>query len=107
MRHNSRSRTGLFTALWLFIAFVSVVDGVLAVRFRHLIEPMELNPFGRALIAANEGQVWALVIVKFLGTIAACAALLIIERKHPAVGLAVACGVASLQLCLLLFLFLW
>jgi hypothetical protein len=107
MRHHFRSRAGLFAALWLFIAFVSVVDGVLVLRFRHLIETMELNPFGRALIAANGGRVWALLIVKFLGTIAACAALLVIQRKHHALGFAVACGVASLQLCLLLFLLLW
>src|SRR5262245_29434386 len=48
----------LFIALWLFVIFVSVFDGYLAIRFRDDLHKYELNPLGRMLIQLNGGQVW-------------------------------------------------
>jgi len=43
-------------------------------------------------------------LAKFIGTVTACAALLLLRRWREHVGLTVAIAVAVVQLCLLLFL---
>jgi hypothetical protein len=96
----------LFAALWLFVIFVSVFDGYLVVRFRHELHKTELNPLGRWLIQLNGGQVWLLLATKFAGTVAAAALVLLIYGRWPRLGITIASVVASLQLCLLLFLVL-
>ena len=97
-------RTATFFTLWLFIIFVSVVDGYLVLRHRHEIQWFEQNPVGRALIAWNQGRVWYLLSAKFAGTVVACAALLLIYRASKRIGLVVGVGLAGFQLALLLFL---
>jgi hypothetical protein len=107
MSDRARARPPtLFIGLWLFVIFVSVLDGYLALRYRHLLEATELNPVGRALIALNGGQVWYLLAAKFLGTVLAASFVLLIHRTHPRIGITIAIVLATLQLCLLLFLFL-
>jgi hypothetical protein len=98
----SHARNALFVVLWLFIILVSVVDGYLVLEHRsHLVE---LNPQGRLLIQLNEGKVWYLLGAKFLGTVTACAVLLVIYRNAPRAGIAIAVVIALLQFCLLMFL---
>lgn len=101
---SARWSTWLFVATWLFIIFVSAVDGYLALRHRFLLRNVELNPVGRWLIATNGGDVWHLLIAKFLGTVIACAVVLLLYNAWPRIGLLVAAGLAILQLALLLFL---
>jgi len=96
----------LFLALWLFVIFVSVFDGFLALRYRHELPRTELNPVGRWLIRLNEGQVWLLLATKFVGTVTAATAVLLIHARWPRIGIAIAGALAGLQLCLLLFLLL-
>jgi hypothetical protein len=100
----AQGRSALFVALWLFIIFVSVVDGYLVLQHRDHID--ELNPQGQALIALNGGKVWMLLAAKFLGTVVACAVLLLIHQSNRRLGTAIAAALAGLQLCLLAFLFL-
>ena len=100
----SQRQIAAFFALWLFIIFVSVIDGYLVFRFRHLIHVTELNPVGRLLIFATGGQVWGLIGVKFAGTVVACSLLLLMYWKNAAVGTRFAAALAVLQLSLLLFL---
>jgi hypothetical protein len=95
----------LFTALWLFIIFVSVVDGYLVLQCRHQMLLTELNPVGRALLVANGGRVWALLAAKFGGTILACGLLQFAYWRNPAIGLIVAVAMAVFQLGLLIFLY--
>ena len=99
-------RRTLFVLLWLFVIFVSVFDGYLAVRYRHELHRTELNPVGKWLIQLNDGQVWILLVAKFVGTVAAATFVLLINSYWPRLGLAVAGAVAGLQLCLLLYLVL-
>ena len=94
----------LFFALWLFIIFVSVVDGYLVVEHRRLIMENELNPIGRLLLHLSGGHVWLLLTAKFLGTVSACGALLVIHRRFHRTGTAIAAALAAFQFCLLLFL---
>jgi hypothetical protein len=94
----------VFYCLWLFVILVSVLDGVLSLRYRYGLASLELNPIGRTLIAANEGRVWYLLFSKFVGTVLACAVLLLIHQVRPNVGLIVCVAVAAFQFCLLLFL---
>jgi hypothetical protein len=96
------SKRVCFLALWLFILFVSVLDGFLVLAYRHHL--LELNPQGQLLIAVNGGRVWLLLAAKFLGTVLAGTLLDVIHRHRPAVGTAVAAVVAALQFLLLLFL---
>src|SRR5262245_38345867 len=93
-----------FFTLWLFIIFVSVIDGYLVFRFQHLMRWTELNPVGRFLIVANGGQVWSLLALKFAGTILACSVLLLVYWKNARLGTLIAGALAVLQLSLLLFL---
>jgi len=92
----------VFVTLWLFIILVSVIDGYLVLQFRNHIT--ELNPQGRALIALNSGKVWYLLGAKYLGTVVACAVLLLVHHRRPRMGITVAAVLAALQLGLLLFL---
>jgi hypothetical protein len=95
-----------FALLWLFVIFVSVLDGYLAIRFRHELHKTELNPFGRWLIHLNGGQVWLLLAAKFIGTVTAATAILLLFAHHPRLGLTIASIVAAFQLWLLWFLLL-
>jgi hypothetical protein len=100
----SHVRRAVFVTLWLFIILVSVVDGYLVLEHRsHLVE---LNPQGRFLIQLNEGRVWYLLGAKFLGTVTACAVLLVIYQNAPRAGIAIAIVIALLQFCLLMYLLL-
>jgi len=101
-----RQTAALFGGLWLFIIVVSAIDGFLVWQHRQQILNTELNPWGRFLILANGGDVWFMLAVKFVGTVVACGMLLLIRRWSTRLGLVIAGAVASLQLCLLLFLFL-
>ena len=96
----------LFVLLWQFVIFVSVYDGYLVLRFRHLLHQSELNPLGLLLIELNGGQVWLLLAAKFVGTVAAATVALLVYGRRPRAGLTVASALAGLQLCLLLFLLL-
>jgi len=102
VQDGDRRPTRLFFALWLFVIFVSVVDGYLVLRNRHFLE--EMNPFGRLLIHLNDGQVWYLLAAKFAGTVVACGLLLLVYWKKRPLGIIIAAGLAVLQMCLLLFL---
>lgn len=101
---EDRKFATLFFGAWLFVILVSVVDGYLALRHRHYLRALELNPFGRVLIESNGGAVWYLLAAKFVGTVVACAIVLLIWRFSARLGLIVALSLAALQLCLLLFL---
>jgi hypothetical protein len=106
MRNKSARRWPLlvFAALWLFIIFVSVLDGYLAVRFRHELPATELNPIGRWLIRFNGGRVWLLVGAKFAGTVLAATFALLLYARWPRVGMAAVAVIAAFQLWLLWFL---
>jgi hypothetical protein len=96
----------VFACLWLFVIFVSVLDGYLAVRYRDELPRTELNPLGRWLIRMNGGQVWLLVAAKFAGTIAAATAALLLFGRWPRAGMVVVAAMAAFQLWLLLYLLL-
>lgn len=96
----------VFFGLWLFVIFVSVVDGYLAYRNRHQMLIFERNPWGRALIEWNGGRVWYLLAAKLAGTVVASAVLLVIYRASPRLGVVVVSVLACLQLGLLLYLIL-
>ena len=99
-----RRRSGGFAALWLFVIFVSVLDGYLAIRFRHELHATELNPVGRWLIQLNGGQVWLLLAAKFSGTVAAGAIVLLVYGRRPSMGFGLTAALAAFQLWLLWFL---
>lgn len=102
---GAKAKLALFFGFWLFIIFVSVVDGYLVVRHRDDLLRSELNPVGRYLILLNGGRVWGLLGAKFAGTVVACSLLLLMYGKNTRLGITVAAALAALQLCLLLFLY--
>ena len=106
-----RTQTGrkfpvLFLGLWLFIIFVSVVDGYLALRHRRDIAELELNPLGRVLLQRC-GGVSCLLAAKFTGTVIACALLLLLRRVNARLSWIVVSLLAGVQFALLLFLLLF
>ena len=99
-----KSYAALFSALWLFIILISVVDGYLAFRHRGVMRAVELNPLGQELISWNDGQVWYMLVAKFIGTVIAGSALLIIRSQNQRLSTVIVGAIAFLQLCLILFL---
>jgi len=102
---TGRRFTALFLGLWLFIIFVSVVDGYLALRHRRDIAEFELNPLLRVLVQRC-GGVSCLLAAKFTGTVIACASLLLLQRANARLSLVVVSLLAGMQFALLLFLLL-
>lgn len=96
----------LFGLLWLFVIFVSVLDGYLAICFRHELLRTELNPVGRWLIRLNGGQVWLLIAAKFFGTVGAATLVLLLFSRWQRAGMVVVAVMAAFQLWLLWFLLL-
>jgi hypothetical protein len=97
-------RDRLFSVAWIFVIFVSVVDGYWVWHTRDVIYEYERNPFGKLLLEWNYGHVGLFLLVKCLGTTLACAILLLIYRHYPRAGVSIAVGMALFQLCLLMFL---
>ena len=95
-----------FLLMWLFIIGVSVHDGLLVLSHRMVMNEFELNPIGRWLLHSNGGDIWLLLAVKALGTLAASSILLWLYWLHPRLGWTVCAGVCLLQLTLLIFLYL-
>jgi hypothetical protein len=104
LRSPDNGRQQVFLALWLFIIFVSVIDGFLVYEHRAFITDNELNPMGQTLLFLNQGNIWYLLAAKFIGTVASCGLLLLIHRYYRRAAIAVATAVATFQLALLLFL---
>lgn len=104
-RQPGRNLTAMFWILWSFIIFVSVVDGYLAIRHRHEILEFEMNPLGRVLLHQG-GGITGLVVAKFVGTVLACALLVVLQRTSPRLNLIVVSLLAALQFALLLYLLL-
>jgi hypothetical protein len=98
-----RRTTILFFGMWGFIVLVSAVDGYLALRHRHLMLEMELNPMARRLIHWNDGNLWCLLTAKFAGTVLVSAALLVIRRRRAQLAMVLTSALAILQLLLLSF----
>ena len=118
----------LFVGLWLFVIFVSVFDGYLALRDRTELRPHTdrghhcatgtrrhdrfqaliggvLIGLAATLLLLGNGRIAGISGI-LAGTIAAASAVLLLYGRRPRVGLVVAGFVASAQLCLLLYLLL-
>ena len=93
-----------FTALWLLILIVAVVDGYFLLINRQIIFQTELNPVGRFLLALDHGNVRYFFMAKCCGTIAASSVLLVLYWTRMRIALAVTGCVALFQLGLLGFL---
>jgi len=91
----------VFTALWLLILIVAVVDGYFLLVTWQVISQTELNPVGRLLLALDEGRVRYFFVAKCCGTIAASSALLVLYWTRVRIGLGVAACLALFQLGLL------
>lgn len=99
-----KALNGLFAVAWLFIIFVSVVDGYLLMHTRDVIGDFEQNPVGLTLLAINGGQVWMFLMLKLFGTILAGMLLLVVYQRKPPLGIVISLAIASFQFGLLLFL---
>jgi hypothetical protein len=104
LSHGEDRRGPLFLAFWLFIACVSVHDGYLVAIYRDVIVETECNPLGQHLLELGGGDIWYLLGAKTVGTVLACSLLLVLFWQSRRIGSAVAAGLASFQLWLLLHL---
>jgi hypothetical protein len=99
------SHNALFTAAWLFIVFVSVVDGLLIIVHRTDIFFLERNPVGRQLLEWGQGSIVPFVIAKLACTLLVATLLLLLYWRLPRFGLPVTSALACFQFGLLIFLF--
>src|SRR3954453_21161208 len=60
-----------FTALWLLILIIAVVDGYFVLINHQIMFQTELNPVGRFLLALDHGNVRCFLVAKCCGTVAA------------------------------------
>src|SRR5262245_17926396 len=91
--------------MWLFIIGVLVHDGFLVLEGRYSMADAELNPIGRWLIHCNDDDIWLLLAVKAIGTLAASSLLLWLYWLRPRLGWIACAGICVLQLALLIFLY--
>ena len=91
----------VFSALWLLILIVAVVDGYFLLVNWQVIGQAELNPIGRLLLALDGGKVRCFFVAKCCGTLAASSLLLVLYWTRMRIGLAVAACLALFQLGLL------
>jgi hypothetical protein len=91
--------------MWLFIIGVSVHDGYLVLACRSAMADAELNPLGRWLIHSNGGDIWLLLAVKAIGTLASSSLLLWLYWLRPCLGWVACTAIWLLQLALLIFLY--
>ena len=92
--------------LWLLIIGISVHDGYLVLVNRMWMGSFEQNPLGRLLLNWNGGDVWLLLATKTLGTLCAAALLLLLYWAWPRAGWAACTALATLQVLLLLYLYI-
>ena len=97
--------TILFFGVWLFVIGASVHDGFLVLANRDVMLNDERNPVGRWLVERNGGDVWLLLAVKAIGTIAAATLLLVLFWTAPRLAWIACTAVAALQVVLLLWLY--
>lgn len=86
------------------IASVSIHDAMLIVVHHESILADERNPVGRWLLEIQGGDIWLFVLVKLLGTSAACALLIRLFEVRPQMALIAAGAVTCFQLGLLGYL---
>lgn len=93
-----------FPILCSLIAFVSIYDTALIVKFREHIVVMEENPMGIWLIKAGGGDVEIFVRAKLAGTVTVLAILTFLWRYHKRTAFPVTTSVAAYQTGLLAYL---
>lgn len=98
-------RHALFAALWLFMVFVSVVDGLLIIVYREDIVVLERNPVGCKILEWSGGNIVPFVLAKLACTLLVATLVLLLHWRLPRWGLPVVSALACFQFGLLLFLF--
>jgi len=69
-----------FAQLWVFIGVASAVDLYISIKTREYLYEMEMNPIGRFLIAADDGDVALFMGVKCAGTVIALGILILLYQ---------------------------
>ena len=100
-----RKRAALTFALCcVWIAVVSVHDAILVIVNHEVIGQFERNPFGKWLIACDDGEVWLFVVVKLAGTAVVCTVLVRLYQYRGDIALLVAFVLSGFQMLLLFHL---
>ena len=91
--------------MWLLIVFVSVHDGYLVLANRPVMTGVEQNPLGRWLLERSGGDIWLLLSLKSLGTVAVATFLLLLRSTHPRIAFVACAAIAAFQVGLLIYLY--
>ena len=67
-----------FAQLWVFIGVVSAVDLYISIKTREYLYEMEMNPIGRFLIEADDGDVALFMGIKCAGTVIALGIMILL-----------------------------
>lgn len=93
-----------FLFMWSFVGVVSGYDAYLGVRFWDSMPDMERNPICLYLIQQTNGNPIVFLAFKAAGTLLVLTAMAALYLCSPRLAQRIACGVASFQFGLLLYL---
>ena len=94
-----------FYLMWGFIVSVSAHDGCLVLAHRPSMRLIEQNPVGHWLIRAGNDDIWLLLTLKAIGTVAVASFLLVLHSFRPSLAFISCAAVAVFQLGLLMYLY--
>ena len=77
---NKHAYPFAFAQLWVFIGVASAIDLYISIKTREYLYEMEMNPIGRFLIAADDGDVALFMGVKCAGTVIALGILILLYQ---------------------------
>ncbi len=94
----------MFYIMWFVIVAISVHDGFLVFQHRYLIGHYEQNPWGKLLLNWNDGDIWLMLAVKALGTIAVAGLLLVMKWRSQRKAWYICAALCAFQISLLVYL---
>jgi hypothetical protein len=101
---SSAPRKAWFATAWLFIAAVSVYDGLLVEAYKVCILQVEWNPIAWYMIKHSGNDVTSFLCAKALSTALVLWILTMLYRRAPRLAYPVINSVATFQGALLVFL---
>ncbi len=91
-------------ALLAFVTFVQAYDMYWAIKLQESLYQNELNPIGRWLIAADDGDVSLFMAAKLISTVLVLSLASFLCIKNYRIGLITCCALSAFQGFLLWFL---
>tara|TARA_R100000008_G_C3548085_1_gene148709 strand:+ start:405 stop:908 length:504 start_codon:yes stop_codon:yes gene_type:complete len=94
----------IYGFLWISIGFISAIDVYWSIVLQDVLIDTEVNPIGRYLIRASDGQVALFMLCKVMGLVVVLGVLTILYNYKRKLAWYAILGVAAFQFWLLWYL---